>query len=93
MEVSKSKIHRWSEEEKKYLAEITPGKHYSEILELMNKKFKNTFTISQIKGAIGRYKLNTGFTGKFEKGNIPKNKGTKGLTGANKTSFKKEIDQ
>ena len=46
-------------------------------------------TIGQIKAAIGRYKLNTGFNGQFQKGNIPANKGTKGLSRANKTSFKK----
>lgn len=89
MAKEKSKTHIWSEEEKKYLSEITPGRHYSEILDLMNKKFIYNFTISQIKGAIRRYKLNTGFNGQFKKGSIPVNKGTKGLTGANKTSFKK----
>lgn len=87
---SKNNIfHKWSNEEKEYLQEIVEGKSYKEIQELMNGKFKYKFTISQIKGAIGRYGLNTGLTGRFEKGNIPFNKGTKGLTSANKTSFKK----
>lgn len=85
----RTKTHIWSNEEKEYLKEITPGKHYKEILELMNKKFEHTFTINQIKNAINRYKLNTGFNGQFNKGHTPANKGTKGLTGANKTSFKK----
>ena len=82
-------FHKWSNEEKEYLKEIVEGKSYKEIQELMNEKFKYKFTISQIKGAIGRYKLNTGLTGRFESGHVPFNKGTKGLTGANKTSFKK----
>lgn len=89
---SKNKVlHVWSEEEKKYLGEITSGHHYKEIQELMNKKFNYNFTLDQIKGAIGRYKLNTGFTGKFPKGNVPVNKGQKGVIyeGCKNTWFRK----
>lgn len=82
-------LHMWTNEEKAYLEEITPGHHYSEIQELMNKKFNSDFTLNQIKGAVGRYKLNTGFNGQFQKGSTPANKGTKGLTSANRTSFYK----
>ena len=81
--------HKWSDEEKDYLREITSGRHYKEIVELMNAKFEYEFNIGQIKAAIARHKLNTGFTGHFPKGNIPFNKGTKGLMKANKTSYKK----
>ena len=81
--------YKWRDEEKLYLKEITPGRHYKEIQELMYEKFNHQFTISQIKSAISRYKLNTGFTGRFEKGHVPVNKGTKGMMKANKTSFKK----
>ena len=87
--VKSSTFHIWSSEEKDYLREITPGRHYKEIVELMNAKFEYEFNIGQIKGAIARYKLNTGFTGYFPKGNIPFNKGTKGIMKANKTSYKK----
>lgn len=83
----KAKI--WSTEEKEYLKEIVSGKHHKEILELMNKKFEYNFTQDQIKSAINRYKLNTGFTGKFALGGTPANKGTKGICKANKGSFKK----
>ena len=81
--------HIWSEEEKEYLTKITPGRHYKEIQELMNTKFEYQFNLKQIKNAIKRYKLNTGFNGRFEKGHIPTSKGTKGVMKANKTSFKK----
>ncbi|WP_195238635.1 HNH endonuclease signature motif containing protein [Romboutsia sp. 1001285H_161024_C4] len=84
-----SELHIWSSEEKEYLSEITPGRSHKEILELMNSKFEYQFSLNQIKGAIKRYKLNTGRTGQFEKGQASWNKGTKGLTKANKTSFKK----
>ena len=90
-------VHIWSNEEKEYLAEITPGHHYTEIKELMNSKFEFQFSINQIKGAINRYKLNTGLTGRYKKGNVPFNKGRKGseyltekaLEGMRKTQFKK----
>lgn len=84
-------IHIWSDDEKEYLKKITPGHHYKEIAELMSNKFEMEFTVSQIKNAIGRYKLNTGFNGQFKKGNVPANKGVKGVIyeGCKKTWFKK----
>lgn len=81
----------WSKEEKEYIRTIVAGRSYKEITELMNKEFGNKFIEKQIKNAINRYKLNTGRTGRFEKGSIPYNKGKKGLSRANKTSFKKGI--
>jgi hypothetical protein len=86
---NKRKLHIWTNEEKEYLKEVTPGHHYKEIHKLFNGKFNLNLTIGQIKAAIGRYKLSTGFNGYFQKGNIPHNKGTKGLSKPNKTSFKK----
>ena len=62
---NKGPQHIWSDEEKQYLAEITPGRHYHEILELMTAKFCYDYTINQISGAIKRYGLKTGFTGRF----------------------------
>lgn len=83
--------HTWTDKEKEYLKEITPGHHYSEIQELMNKKYNLDFTSTQIKGALRRYKLNTGFNGQFKTDHIPFNKDKKGLwfKGSEKTWFKK----
>ena len=81
--------HKWTKEEIEYLKEITPGHHHKEILDLMNEKFEYEFGLKQVTGAIKRYGLTTGRTGYFKKGSDPWNKGTKGLTGPNKTSFKK----
>ena len=86
---NKGPRHIWSDEEKQYLAEITPGRGYKEIQSMMSCKFGFDYTRHQIKGAITRNKLNTGRTGRFEKGHATWNKGTKGLTKANVTSFKK----
>ena len=82
-------IHKWTKEEKEYLSEITPGRHYKEILEMMNDKFEYQFTYRQVKSAIIRFNLKTGFNGRFEKGHVPAIKGTKGIMKPNKTSFKK----
>ena len=81
--------HRWTKEEKEYISEITPGRHYKEILEMMNDKFEYQFTYEQVKSAIIRFNLKTGFNGRFEKGHVPANKGTKGIMKPNKASFKK----
>ena len=81
--------HKWTKEEIEYLKEITPGHHHKEILDLMNEKFEYQFGLKQVAGAIKRYNLKTGFTGHFKKGSEPWNKGTKGLSKPNKTSFKK----
>ena len=86
---NKGPRHIWSDEEKQHLAEITPGRGYKEIQSMMSCKFGFDYTHHQIKGAITRNKLNTGRTGRFEKGRATWNKGTKGLTKANVTSFKK----
>ena len=82
---------KWTEEEKEYLKSIVKGRHYKEIAELMNNKFEREFNVYIIKNAISRYKLNTGFNGQFKKGNIPFNKGQKGMCGkgCEKTWFKK----
>ena len=74
---NKGPRHIWSDEEKQYLAEITPGRGYKEIQSMMSCKFGFDYTHHQIKGAITRNKLNTGRTGRFEKGHATWNKGTK----------------
>ena len=88
---SKNRVqpHIWSDEEKEFLKEICFGRSYKEIIKMMNDKFEHQFTQGQIKGAIGRNNLNTGRTGRFERGHRPANKGTKGIMKANKTSFQK----
>lgn len=81
--------HKWTDEEKEYLASIVKGSTYKEITEKMNDKFEYNFSIEQTIGAMTRYKLTTGTGGYFKKGSTPWNKGLKGYMGANKTSFKK----
>ena len=81
--------HKWTDEEKEYLASIVKGSTYKEITEKMNDKFEYNFSEEQVKGMMNRNKLTTGTGGYFKKGTTPWNKGLKGYMGANKTSFKK----
>ncbi|MDA3542521.1 HNH endonuclease [Acinetobacter sp. AOR18_HL] len=60
-----------------------------ELTKRFNEKFNTNISIDNISGLCKRNKWKTGRTGCFEKGSVPPNKGTKGLTGANRTSFKK----
>lgn len=87
--INKIPPHRWTTEEKEYLGEITPGRHYKEILDLMNKKFEYKFRLKQIEKAIFRFGYKTGIDTKYQKGHEPWSKGTKGLIKPNKTSFQK----
>ena len=81
--------HKWTDEEKEYLALIVKGSTYKEITKKMNDKFEYNFSEEQVKGMMYRNKLTTGTGGYFKKGSTPWNKGLKGYMGANKTSFKK----
>lgn len=68
--------HKYTEEEHKFLHTFTPGHSYKEIVEAYNERFAEPITLSRLKGYIANHKLNTGRTGRFEKGHIPANKGT-----------------
>lgn len=69
-------MHKYTQEEKDFLREFVSGHSHKEITEEFNRRFKQNISVSQIKGSIKRYGLNTGRTGRFEKGQIPHNKGT-----------------
>ena len=70
--------HEWTAEEKAYLAEVTPGRSYKEIYALCQERFDWKIpSTDTIKGAIRRYGLNTGRTGRFYKGQPSRNKGVK----------------
>ncbi|MBP3908155.1 MAG: HNH endonuclease [Turicibacter sp.] len=87
--VKNSVRHVWTEEQKAYLGEITPGRHHKEIMELVNEKFGLELVVTQISRAINSNGFKTGFTGRFEKGNVPFNKGKTGFNCGKETAFKK----
>lgn len=88
---------RYTKEQKEFLIAnnyMTPSK---ELAKMFNKKFGTNITATNIKCFRGNNHLNSGLTGRFEKGHIPMNKGKKWdeyLTKeqqerARKTTFKK----
>ena len=64
--------------------ETTPRK---ELTELFNAKFKTNVSYNSLSQKCIKLGLVCPNNGRFKKGSIPANKGTKGLTRANKTSF------
>lgn len=51
----------------------------TDMAERLNERFGTSYTPGQIKGFYGSHKLNSGITGRFEKGHESHNKGKKGL--------------
>lgn len=70
-------MRRYTEEQKQFLREYIPGHSYKEIMRAFNLRFKDDLSTSQVKGFIANNKLNTGRTGRFERGHSPANKGKK----------------
>jgi hypothetical protein len=77
---------KYSKEHEDFLRkhEVTPRK---ELSELFNVKFKTEVSHKALGQKCVKLGLTCPNTGVFKKGSIPANKGTKGLTKANKTSF------
>ena len=86
--------HSYTECERKFMAEYVPGHSYREIQAAFTERFGWEITIGQVTSYIGNNHLNTGRTGRFEKGYVPPNKGKKGCcaAGSKKTWFKKGKD-
>lgn len=60
-----------------YIEQNYRGTGHKEMAEMLNDRFSTAYTASQIKGYYANHKLNSGLTGRFEKGIIPHNKGKK----------------
>lgn len=71
------KMNRYTEEQRDFLFAnnyMTPAK---ELADMFNKEFGTNITATNIKTFRGNNHLNSGLTGRFEKGHIPDNKGKK----------------
>lgn len=69
---------RWTKELKAFLREQIKTHTINEVTELIREKFSwPDITRNTIKGALTRYSIKTGRTGRFQNGNIPYNKGKK----------------
>ncbi|SNZ14518.1 HNH endonuclease [Terribacillus aidingensis] len=81
----------FTKEQHEFLVEHVEGRTTKELAEIMNNKFNLSVSKQQIHYYKKNHRLVSNISTAFNKGHIPKNKGTKGLynSGGNKTSFKK----
>lgn len=82
-------MHKYTPEQKEFISDFAFGHSYAEITDAVNKRFDITLGKNQIRAFLKNHKITTGRTGRFEKGNIPANKGLKGVGGWEPTQFKK----
>ena len=84
-------MNKYSDEIRAFIENNYKGNGPTAMTELVNKTFGTDYTKSQIRSYYKNHKLNSGVTGRFEKGHIPANKGQKGYChpGSVKTQFKK----
>ena len=81
--------HRFTQEQRLFITKNVIGRGNAELTEMFNAQFCLNLGLNQIKAFKKNNKLSSGLDGRFKPGTEPLNKGTKGLTGANSTSFKK----
>lgn len=78
-----------TEEQYRFFRANAYGISTQELTDLVNKEFRLNLQPSQVKSYKTNHKIQSGMTGKFEKGHVPVNKGKKYPGKRNKTSFKK----
>lgn len=81
----------YPEEVAAYIRENYKGTSYADMAARLREVFGREYTQAQIMGYYKNHKLNSGLTGRFEKGHIPPNKGRKGYVapGSEKGWFQK----
>lgn len=81
---------KYSPEVREYIQNNYIGCGPKDMAQKLNDLFGTEYTRNQIKGYYARAKLNSGLTGGFVKGQIPHNKGKKGIyyPGTERTQFK-----
>lgn len=85
------RLRIFTEDQLEFLREYYKVMCLRDLHAALNSRYRTTFTEDQIRTAVRNRKIASGRTGCFQKGSRPWNAGTKGrgLTGRNKTSFKK----
>ena len=78
---------RYTEEEKQFMIRYVPGHSYREIQEEFSRRFWQ-ISVSQIKSFVGNHHLNTGRNGRFQKGDVPWNRGRNTGHTSPETEFK-----
>lgn len=76
-------------EQHRYLQRAYRQHPMSEVADMFNDRFGTSFTKQQFYTYVKNHAIHSGRTGQFPKGNVPANKGTKGLHKGSCTSFKR----
>lgn len=82
---------KYTEAQVQFIYKNNHGRSAAELTEMFNKHFNtDRMTLKKMKSFRGNHKLDSGLTGRFEKGQTSWNKGLKGvMLGGIKTQFKK----
>jgi hypothetical protein len=70
--------HRYTPAEKRFLAAKAAGRSHAELTELFNRRFGLSISVGSIGAALDRLGVSNGRDGRFQPGNVPRNKGKKG---------------
>jgi hypothetical protein len=82
--------HYFTPEQKEFIKNNVKGRSSEELHKIFNDQFELSLGINQIRAFKKNHKLSSGLDGRFKKGNVPFNKGKKGLNiGGIETRFKK----
>ncbi|MDF2485665.1 MAG: hypothetical protein K0R46_1833 [Herbinix sp.] len=86
----KGEGYSYPENVRTFVMEHYVGTGHQSMADMLNDAFGTNYTKEQIKGCYARYKLDSGLTGQYHKGNVPFNKGKKKYwIGGEETQFKK----
>lgn len=87
--LNKGQLRAYTDEQKKWTEEHYKQLSLPELTTQFNERFGTSKSENQIRSFTRNHKIHSGRSGHFKKGHKTWNKGIKGLTSANKTSFKK----
>lgn len=75
--IAKGEVIPYTDEMREWLRNYIPGHHHKEIAEAFTEKFQIEMTTVRVNAFAKRHGIKTGFTGRFEEGHVPINKGIK----------------
>ncbi len=84
-----SRFRIFTTDQVQFIRDNYTGRSVAEMTVLFNNRFETDRAQAQVKSLVDNRGINSGRTSHFPRGNVPWNTGTKGLTTANKSSFKK----
>lgn len=82
---------RYTEKQLNFLRTHYPRMTRPELTEAFNKKFSTSIQVKTITSCLKNHNITSGRTGCFKSGHAAWNKGTRGLTKGNSSSFKKGL--